>query len=234
MANRPKYAADERVHELRVAVKRLRALVRLLKIMDPEAVTILNRELRRVGRSLSEIRDDSVRATWLRKHGLSAAIPHRITSARLRSIEKQVAGIREKAKSKAKDRLTNAQNLDHALGISTHKMQRARIRALEHGQDEDFHEWRKRVKDLLYQLELLGIQKPQSRLRDLGHQLGLAHDCALAEQFIEAHRREYKKKAMKIAAREKRALQRKALEVKTKSLKVSSRSHAQSGQLLWD
>ncbi len=234
MANQSKFAAEEKVHELRVVVKRLRALVRLLKIMAPNGVAILNRDLRKLGLSLSEIRDDSVRAKWLRQHCLSTPAPLRVSGARLRSIEEQIAKIREKAKSEAESRLTNTQNLDRALEISTRRMRKSRIRALKHGQDEDFHKWRKRVKDLLYQLEFLGIQKPQSRLRDLGHQLGLAHDCALAEQFIEEHRREYKKRAIKIAEREKKAFQRKALRVEIKNLKMSPRPRARSGQPLWN
>jgi CHAD domain-containing protein len=67
--------------------------------------------------------------------------------------------------------------------------------ALERNSDEAFHEWRKEVKYLRYQLEALRTIAPEglgSRitvLTDLGEVLGFEHDLTVLTNLIEADRR---------------------------------------------
>jgi len=77
---------------------------------------------------------------------------------------------------------------------------KAMKRAKESGEAEDFHDWRKRSKDLRYQLEILGPRLPEEfdQLRkeatDLADRLGDLHDLDVlagtwsAEEADEFHR----------------------------------------------
>ncbi len=226
MASGKKSSNEDRVHELRVSVKRHRALVRLLKLINPRGTARLNRELRNLGRFLSKFRDDSVRAHWLQKHGFKANSTPVIAASSIQKIESRISSIREKLNSKAELLLVNSTALNRAVNAGFQKMKKSKEKAVDHKRDEDFHEWRKRTKDLLYQLEYLGVNQYQRPLRKIGHQLGLAHDCTLAEQFIKAHPRNYKKNVFKCVAREKRELQEKALRIggtKQRTLRLAER-----------
>lgn len=211
MNYRSNQATSENVHNLRVAIKHLRAVVHLLKIIDPHGTKDLNKTLRNLGGSLSDARDQTVREIWLKKHRLpvgahrSAAIPS------LRGIEKKICTIESKVEALAEKRLAKADLTNRAIKISTDKIIRAEKRARKKGGDLQFHEWRKRIKDLLYQLEFLGIPENRPHLKKLGHQLGLAHDCAIVEQMIHSLPPLYQAKAKSLVGREKQSSQKRAL-----------------------
>jgi CHAD domain-containing protein len=61
-------ADPEELHELRVAVRRLRAALRLWRDHLPAKARRHGRELRRIGRALGDVRDLDVQIEWLRDH----------------------------------------------------------------------------------------------------------------------------------------------------------------------
>jgi CHAD domain-containing protein len=61
-------ADPEELHELRVAVRRLRAALRLWRDHLPGRTRRHGRELRRIGRALGGVRDLDVQIEWLREH----------------------------------------------------------------------------------------------------------------------------------------------------------------------
>lgn len=206
-----KRADDKKVHELRVKVKRLRALLRLTN--RNKKISSLNNDLRKIGQTLSSVRDDTVRAKWLQRHGLrferkSPKIP-------LHKMERKLSFAQREARRLARQRFEDLPSQRAALEKSARKMMKCRKKALKKGSDEAYHEWRKRVKDLLYQLEFFGVQ--QAQLKQLGHQLGLAHDCALAETYLREQM--HQNKMVKTAKREKQYFLQSAAKIDVENLR---------------
>ncbi len=211
------------VHDLRVSVKRLRAIVHLLKEIKPAGMARLNQELGRVARSLSGARDSTVRNNWFRKHGEKPEAAPKLSAALVHRQEARLGRLRLKVKQEAKPRLADTARVVKALEASRRKTLRSRKAAKGDGA---FHEWRKRSKDLLYQLEFFGIQKP--KLKKLGAKLGKAQDCALVEAFLKRYPEKYPLGVLKSARREKRKLHRDALrmplvKLKTRALRKAAR-----------
>jgi len=61
-------ADPEELHDLRVAIRRLQAALRLYRDHLPGRARRFRSELRRIGRSLGEVRDLDVQIEWLREH----------------------------------------------------------------------------------------------------------------------------------------------------------------------
>jgi len=204
----PKRNEGEYVHNVRTTIKRLRALLRLIRPVVGE--TFFNREnarLRKAGRRLAVARDAEVARETLK------TLPVSGDPEKKQAVAAALAGLESKdgARTDIGDALNeirkdleqtkrNLQQLQLVKGewevVETglqdvYRQSRKRMdRALQDGGDEAFHKWRIRVKNLLYELELLEpvwpkrMDKMTSRLSKLQDKIGCDHDIAVLKGLL--------------------------------------------------
>jgi CHAD domain-containing protein len=185
---------EQRVHEARKALKRLRALLRLLRARLGE--TAYERDsgaVRDAGKRLAQARDAAVLHDTL--EALLARHPRKLAKrSGVRRLSAQLQAERERASARAlsdgatrsaaleqlcalRVRVTHwelsdasgVEALEPALGELYGKGRRRmrRVRAAKRDQSgRKLHEWRKRVKDLRYATELVQRELAGKRLRD--------------------------------------------------------------------
>jgi CHAD domain-containing protein len=191
--------SDEAIHDARRSVKKVRAIVNLIDADEGRGLNGARKRLRLVNRTLSKLRDADVTLqtlTRLRKRHRGLLSEH--TFARIRrqlSLQKQGAlltahesgawdnvdrELRNLRRDAAQWRPSHRQFGAVARGIrKSHRQGRkALARALMSQRADDFHEWRKQMKALWYQLRLIGGCSPAVR-RDI-QELGRA-ETALGE-----------------------------------------------------
>jgi CHAD domain-containing protein len=195
------------VHEARKDVKKARALLRLYRRgLRGSAYRRENRALRNAGRELSLLRDAHVL-----RHTVDAVAERfagRLPAGAFDALRDRLgaddvsAGEVARAVEGARGRLArslirvdgwDARGADPAalrkeLGRTYARGARAMERAARQRSDEALHEWRKRVKDLRYQQELIRPAWPDllaaqaKAAKELGELLGDDHDLAVLEQ----------------------------------------------------
>ena len=186
----------ESVHDFRKSVRRARAVVSLLRpSLGRIAAGGVTHELRRAFGPTGALRDTHIRADTLRN--FPSDDPSR--DAILRALEEEAGGESAPA-GKVLDAgsrilqplplvlevtLPRAYTMDDlARGVARgwRRTRRALKRATATGLDADFHEWRKRVKELRYQVELLAstgsaeLKRREKALADLAQELGRVTD----------------------------------------------------------
>jgi CHAD domain-containing protein len=191
-------AQDEAVHEVRKRLKEVRALVRLVREGLGERVfDAVNGALRDAGRPLSEVRDamaviDALAKLMGRFGAVHEELVKRRGEVRRRVIEEDKAlekarlAIAEVRKGCAGWKIDGGwETVAAGMERAYRKGRRAMRKAVDGEDDEKWHEWRKRVKDLRYQLEMLeplwpkvmkAMAKEAHALTDL---LGEDHDLAV-------------------------------------------------------
>ncbi len=210
----------EDIHQVRVHGKRLRALLRLLKpVTDVEAVTRENLRLQEMGRSLSGFRDAFVAGETLKRVFEDTAPRRMRDAARMLGVKPHAARARSKedldlALKNAAKTLRHVADEFRNLPISARgwasiapglekSYRRARAgykRCVRRGAGhlgDCFHTWRKRVKDLGYQLEILDNLKPgevhrqRKEFRRLGALLGDDHDYVVFAAHVREREQHY-------------------------------------------
>lgn len=179
------------VHEIRKALKRLRALVRVLRHeLGEEAFSRENAALRDVGRHLSGARDAEVMVSTLDR--LMQRHPRRLgRRGGVKRLHEALEAERTSTEAAALDARTRAQalndlrairhrvadwNLDGPSGVEglegdltrLYRQGRTRMRRAQRSKGERgraMHEWRKRVKDLRYAAEMLEREDPAAGKR---------------------------------------------------------------------
>jgi CHAD domain-containing protein len=197
----------EAVHQARKHIKKLRALLRLVR--EGLGRKTYQREkagLRQLNRALSPVREatvhlktlDSLRRSYpddLSKsdfNNLKQALL-RIKTRRIRALKTANVLGREKVR-RIKSRIGDwklekikPRGLWSGIELARQRFMDAHQRARLEPNEENIHEWRKRTKDVLYQSEFLKNKKPGflsrriSRLKKLGDYLGAVHDLARLE-----------------------------------------------------
>jgi CHAD domain-containing protein len=204
---------DDAIHEIRKSVKKTRALLQVVGADDGQGLAKSAKRLRAINRRLSALRDADVMLETLHTlrnkdrgilNGRCSARVHRRLSSHKKSVMKaarrketwrrvgqSVRKIRQDARQwKPKHRqfgsLAAGIRLAHQRGRTTMARARKRQRAA------DFHEWRKQIKALWYELRLLEGTGPRIR-RDVKalHRaeawLGNEHDVeALCDELSKA------------------------------------------------
>jgi CHAD domain-containing protein len=196
----------ESLHEARKNLKKVRATLRLLRgRLGKRIYRRENRGFREAGRALSPQRDAEVLLKTLEKfrrcHGLGSA------KAGLRKLDKTLLGQRRQAfETQSHDKnlepaLKGARrrtrgwplkklswtDLRDGLESSFRRARKARKIASRTRADEDLHEWRKRVKDLWYQLRVVeplcskAIAGLAEEMKLLSERLGDDHDLMMLE-----------------------------------------------------
>ncbi len=189
------------VHDIRKRVKKLRGLIRLLRAgFDGEAEIA---ELRRVAEGLAGVRDAEVMLGVHDMLGgaegpLRAVLEARVAAARgeggavgdPEALREVLAALRERARGwrvQGRDERVLRKGLERSL----RRGQVAFAAAQAQRGAEALHDWRKRVKDLWYQLRLLHpvwpeVIDPWRRAADeLGEWLGTHHDLAVFVDWLE-------------------------------------------------
>jgi len=200
-------ARSTAVHEARKHLKKVRALIRLLRWATGEAsYKTENAAMRKAAQRMSPIRDSHVRVQTIEK--LLVKSGKRQTPAPFARIRTaMVARLRQVIEESEKEDWSKqaAVEIERALGrldkwplkrlttksirsglkAACKKARRALAAARRNATDANLHELRKTVKDLWYDLRLLGGDRPPpietltKRLRDLGQKLGDDHDLAM-------------------------------------------------------
>jgi CHAD domain-containing protein len=197
---------EEAIHEARKALKRARAVLRLARPVLGSAYSSANSELRDVGRKLSEVRDAQALIETVDR--LKEDQPKKATVRALTKIHQKLDRRKQDCSSDFANRGETERIINHLesvqSGIGTWPLEKADAgmtilsvettvrrgtRACEHaladGEADGFHEWRKRSKDLRYQLELLKNLWPEvlegysDSAKELEQLLGEDHNLAV-------------------------------------------------------
>jgi CHAD domain-containing protein len=199
-------SVDDRIHEVRLSLKRARAALELVADEAGRRARRGKRELRDIGRALAPARDRAVAREALAgvSRRLGAAGAKRGRAKLLPLLRRALAG------DGAADALAEAvrsleqvqRNLPRlrvahgraALSEGFERAYRRARRAHRRAQGDDdaaqFHEWRKAVKRLRYQAQLFGDAAPslvgamEPLLERLGKLLGELHDVAFLEGAV--------------------------------------------------
>lgn len=208
--------SERAVHESRKALKRLRALARLLRDqLGPERFETENAALRDAGRRLARARDAEVLAATLEEimarnkravsHDTFAVLAGHLRSERrlaeahllgdestIGEVTGELTAVRERAgdwlpPDAGFDAVSSGLRRVYRQGSERYRSAR-RDPTIEH-----LHDWRKRVKDLRHAAEVLEPAHPKrmSRLARradrLGETLGDDHDLAMLELLAREH-----------------------------------------------
>jgi CHAD domain-containing protein len=208
--------SDEAVHKARKAIKKSRAVLRLLRpALHPARYQRVNRMLRDTAHALNELRDARVLIQTLARLGretpalrtnpaaarLAARLQRELSAARLglnaRTLQDECRTLRRTERRCAQ--LPVGRHGWSVLGPAMRHLYRQGRRLLPtasgHPPDEALHEWRKQIKYLRYALEMLAPIEPKSlgawerQAATIAGQLGDAHDLALLQaraQSLEA------------------------------------------------
>src|SRR5260221_5513843 len=188
----PKQEEGEYIHHVRTTIKRLRALLRLIRPAVGEL--LFNQEsarLRKAGRRLAVARDAEVARETLKTLSVAGEPEKKAVAAALAGLESKtqpgtdiVEALRE-VKADLEQTKRNLQRLQLVNGEwevveaglqDVYRQSRKRMNAaLQDGGDEAFHKWRIRVKNLFYELELLEPVWPK-RMDKMTFRLGKLKD----------------------------------------------------------
>ncbi len=258
-------ASSEAIHEARKSIKKTRALLRLVRPELGKRFAIENARLRDVGRKLSTLRDanalidtlDSLNHGSHQTHAKRSAAPIRhVLVLQKREVEEQTGSpqvMRQLAAGLARSRKSARQwRLDTdgypAIAAGVEETFRAGKKALarvhKRGRIEDFHEWRKRVKDHWYQVRLLEklwsdvMEGYEHSLKELENALGEDHNLAvLRERILSASKDGQAGSAVdaltKAIDATQKDLRAKALEIGEKVYSVKPRQFARQMRRLW-
>jgi CHAD domain-containing protein len=200
------------VHDTRKAIKRMRALARLLRgVIGEREFQSVNSRLRDTARRLAPSRDSAVRLSTLLR--LIALHPKALALEGIERLRAQLEAELTQANPPVCDprmlsdiaemrrELSHWNVLDHDLGALTPGLRRiygeghrryARAKR-KNARPQDRHDWRKRVKALYYTLDMLGGESAKGthgvtrRTERLGETLGEEHDLWVLSVYVEEH-----------------------------------------------
>ena len=199
---------EQAVHEYRKSIRRARSVVALLRpSLGRTATQGLVEALRRAFRETGSLRDRDVLFATLT--GLAGDDPVMFVeaaefAARLGESGGAVDPVKVLRKSAPILKLLPAAlevtlprdystpDLERGLARSYRRTRQALEKAVETRADADFHEWRKRLKELRYQVELLAssgsrpLKAREKSLGELARELGAVTDLAVLCRELEA------------------------------------------------
>lgn len=241
---------EEAIHEARKRCKRVRAIARLFRPVADAAAQRENEAFRGFARFLSSFRDATVIA-----HTFAALVKRQKGGERRYASLKRLlndesdasppAEQRKKLARLARDaqrahqrlgRLRLPAGLDFGLieqGLreSYRRGRDAMAAAYDQKKVTAFHEWRKRVKDLDYQLQVLSTVRPDRlkrlgrELAKLGEVLGQEHDLAVVRAIVSKGSTE--RIPAKLVARFLGLVDRRAVDLQTEARKIGRRVYAE-------
>ena len=203
---------DEAVHKARQRLKKIRAVVRLVRDrLGKKAYQQENARFRDLGRSLANLRDGQVRIATLDnltahfadtvesdaftgiRHELGVDYRREYQSildkGTIISVRNQLKDIKDEV-NKWKIGSNNWSAVDSSLKRVYQRGDRALDKARSKPTVENLHDWRKRVKYLRYQLKILRpiwyemTEEWNDRTHDLSDYLGEDHDLAVLKELV--------------------------------------------------
>src|SRR3981081_363807 len=212
----PSTDREEDLHQVRLAIKRLRAILRLLRpLVSKTYFKRENARLRTAARRLARFRDLAVARRTLEQvtdklasHSQDAAVREVFESFLAQTpASSHYDEDRETALRLAARALVRTRHAFHALSLPDRGWKtiepglkklyrRNRMwmkRALSSDKDEDFHEWRKWAKYYFYLLKMLTpmwpsrLGKTEKHENCLQDKLGKDHDLAVLKSFLVKH-----------------------------------------------
>jgi CHAD domain-containing protein len=202
---------DQGIHEARRHVKKIRALVRLVRSSLGPASRSANKRLRRVNRLLAPVADGEAVVDTLARFDAryDHELPRRIIAAIRKGLVQRRIHIDQQARLDrvlpASLELLEAERqrverwrpatggfraIKRGLRTSVREAKRAMALSLEHPTTEHYHSWRRRVKDHWFQVRLLearcgnGLVEDERALEVLDGCLGELHNCMLLEATL--------------------------------------------------
>jgi CHAD domain-containing protein len=184
---------EKAVHEARKNVKKTRALLLLAGYGGED------KRLRNIGRALSELRDAAVMIevfdALLEKHqaalkkesfaGIRRGLVESMRSADAgRAVTSALAGLH--AARQRLERWPIEDALSDGLETSYRRGRKALARATKNGAPQNYHDFRKRVKEHWYHMRLLGsLESRTAGLKELEGWLGDHHNLAVLQEKLE-------------------------------------------------
>jgi CHAD domain-containing protein len=181
---------------MRKSIKKVRAILKLIEAAGGEGLTRCQKQLGSVGRKLSDIRDaDAMVAILLKlkskdpqlfgEHAFArirrAVLAHRQAAIEAaekdghwKSIDRALRDLRREAKD-WRPVHSGPRALARGIRRAHRRGSRAMVRTQEHQHADDFHQWRKELKTLWYELRLIERAGPKVR-RDVAA-LGRAEEA---------------------------------------------------------
>jgi CHAD domain-containing protein len=202
---------EKRVHDARKRFKETRALLRL--VQDP----VENAAYRDAGRTLAGARDAEAVLEALQKLAKSATLPpatlrrtRRLLKARRNppgDVEQVLAHLQASAERLDgwPSRPDSFDTIADGLKRTYRDGRRAMHVAAERGMPEDYHEWRKRVKEHWYHAQLLRHVWPDvmkayaATLETLSRTLGDHHDLTVLRQIVVTERSQLGRRSLVVA-----------------------------------
>jgi CHAD domain-containing protein len=243
-------APDEAVHQARKSFKRSRATLRLARTeLGPEAFAQENRRYRDLGRELAGVRDADVLIATL--DGIATRAGREGAFKGLREIlvadrDSRRAALLddERTRAGALQQLEAAREAIPALPLErkgygplvaglrrTYRDGRAAAKKARKTHDTlVLHEWRKRVKDLWHQCQVLTPLWPKrmkamaDAAHDLSDLLGEDHDLAVLAETVHDHRSSLTKEERRVLGR---AIRRRRRKLQKGADKVGARLYAE-------
>jgi len=177
---------EEAIHEVRKRCKRVRAVARLLRPHARELYRRENAAFRDIARRLSPFRDAHVQVATFEQ--LVSRAPERERFAALKDL---MPGGISRNEEMLKNQLTaTREDVGAGLRVNYQRGRRAMVRAYDKPEATAFHEWRKHVKDLGYQMQILRnlwpavFKRVRGELDTLGDLLGKEHDLTVMRDVI--------------------------------------------------
>ena len=220
--------ADERVHNIRVGMKKFRAVLRLAgAILPQKSLMRADKLARQLKEHFASTRDNDVLRALLRDLLGNREASETAESLGLTAASSGTGAVMDPVAVEICSSLAGfaeGLNLDALRGkevraawVYTYRAARRAMKHCVENKEDDglFHEWRKRVKELLYQSAILAVipaaEAIARRAQDLSSALGAHHDLAvlcerLAQRLPGSH-------AEKAARARKDDFVRRALEI---------------------
>jgi CHAD domain-containing protein len=199
---------DKSIHKVRTAIKRLRALLRLLRpAIGDRTFQQENTALREAAQHLAPLRDPVIglhviqrlrkKATGRKHRDLTVVEEHLIRAVASTARQSAVPPATLRALAASRRRISRLPlpavhwpNCAPALEKTLRTCRRRGHQATDHGDDRDFHRWRIRLKHLFYQLEFLlpvwpKRLRPMTKLLDkLQKRIGDDHDLVVLKTTL--------------------------------------------------
>jgi CHAD domain-containing protein len=198
---------EENIHRVRTTIKRLRALLRLIRpAVDPAFFDRENARLRSAAGRLSFARDTEVARGTLKSLPVSTQTDRKAVRSVLASFEsrsetpanldRSIAEVRRRLELTRRNlhrlrfRRPDPDILEAGLRVVYQQGRKRMKAAIKQGRDSAFHRWRIRAKNLYYELEFLESVWPKrlhrlvSQLSKLQDKIGLDHDIAVLRAWL--------------------------------------------------
>lgn len=200
----------EEVHQIRVLAKKLRAYLRLLRGSVPgKLVPLEEKRIKRIAGNLGRARDEEICRQilqWLAAKGDKESRRKRVRAALVHCPEPAATGLDRRTLVQARKGIearrlrlfalldehpVQERKLEELLKKEYGKSRRGLRKALRDGSPEAFHQWRKRVKRLGYQIAMFcpssrrRLARLETKFLRLGSLLGRLHDLHVLKARIE-------------------------------------------------